>query len=235
MNAQFVVRSGLAGALVLALAIPAIAAKPKAPPPKQAAAAPLKYQVVETWGWRAELPEGMEEVGKERKDPKKPHLSNWYYRSQKAGVRLRVKLKESNKKPGKKAAKRKKPRTLVELAKFSYLKFVKQFPESRVLRMRHFTAEGRDYAYIIAQVRRTMKKSQKKKTFMVLRLLKRAKRGVVARVTLQVDKDKGEQFVEIAEKLLDTFQLADVASVTTAAAQEKIETVNQLPPKVGGK
>ena len=232
MKAQFVVRSGLAGALVMALALPSLAATPakgKAPPIKAAPVAALKFQTIETWGWRAEIPEGMEEVGKERKDPKKPHISNWYYRSQHNGVELRVKVKES----AKAAGKAKKARPLVELAKFNYIKWVKQWPKSRVLRMRHFTAEGRDYAYIIGQVRHT--KNKKEHTFMVMRLLKRTKRGVIARVTLEVDKDKGEQFVDIAEKLLDTFQLADVASVKAAAAKEKVEVVNQLPPKLGGK
>jgi hypothetical protein len=212
-----------AASLALALALPATARKPtptKAAPKAQK----LKFETVETWGWRAQLPVGLEEVGKVRTDPRRPHIAKWFYRTDHNAIRVRVKIKPNKGK-----------RKLQQLARLSYLKFVKRLPKARILRMRAFPAGGRQYFYVIALVNQVKQKKQHK--YMLLRLMVRAKRGLRATVTLAVADTRMNDFLPIAEKLLDTFQLADVASVKTAVKKEggKVETVNNVPPTPGAK
>ena len=223
MNGKLAVRAGIAGAL-LALTMPALAAPVAAKAP---AAEPTKtrFKTFETWGWKADLPDNMDQAGKERTDPKKPQMAKWMYFSENKSVQLTVSTHPVV--AGKK---------FEDIAKYAYFRFLKEHEKPEILRMRQFKSGKREVAYFIAKVKEV--RNAKPHNFVYFRLVVRAQRAI-AYLTLGVADTRISEFLEIAEKLVDTFNLAEAASVAKAVQAKggKVAIVKDLPPapKAAGK
>jgi hypothetical protein len=119
-------------------------------------------------------------------------------------------------------------RKFADIAKYNYLTFVKKKPKMTVLRMRQFKSGKRKVAYFLASNQQI--RNKKMHTYVYLRMVVRANRAL-AYIQLGVADDKLDQFEEIADKLISTFNLAEPASVAKAVQRKggKVAVVNDMP------
>jgi hypothetical protein len=173
--------------------------------PGLAAAAAYKYVTVETWGWRAELPEGWKQVEAKKDIPSKPYDALWRYHSVKSSWRLRVAVRTI-----------KKPESDFKVrTRNTFERLVKRIPDIELLRANTIKIGERPVFYLLARANRERK--GEKLDFLYFKMFSFfPKRKLQVAVTLSVANDKLENFLEVAERFMESFELVDPKSADEA-------------------
>jgi hypothetical protein len=176
--------------------------------PGLAFAQAYKYSPIETWGWKAELPEGWKQIEAKKEDPSKPYDGLWRYQSANTSWRLRVGIHVI-----KKAESDFKVRT-----KNTFDRLMKRVPELQILRANTVKVGGvggREMFYLLGRAERERK--GQKIDFMVFKMFSVFKKeNLWLAATLTVANDKLENFLEVVDKFMESFELVEPKSADEA-------------------
>jgi hypothetical protein len=183
------------------------AAKTTAIAKKPASKGPIikgPWQVVETSGWRAEIPKEWKAGRKLKVNAKKPYAGLWTYVSPNKSFRLRVRISEMR------------GRLFAAIAKKSFGRVVRRLPTLKLLRSKVVPLAGRKLWYFLGSARVLRKKRNHE--YLVYRLhLEAPKRKLFVSVEVEGADEKLARLEAIAAHLTDTFALVEPSSVKLPA------------------